>query len=213
MAAPAGLFADIPGACCFPDGSCDVYTNTVECGEDGGVFAGIGVTCDNADCPATEPECHEPLALSACPTTIVIETRDSDGAAYDASILPIAEGCDVVRTVDPAPGALLSVGENVIQVNATDADGDVVSCQFVIIVDLVDESGPIRKRKLKGGGSTGNGGLDGDDASCGGVLPGIAGPLCGTCPLTGLIASFVWLAACRRRRGSGIAGRRQDSCV
>ncbi len=191
------LLADIPGACCFPDGSCDVYTNTVECGEDGGTFAGVGVTCDNARCPATKPECNEPLALSACPKTIVIETRDSEGVALDAAVLPTFEGCDVLLEVEPAIGKYLPIGENPINVMATDANGASVSCLYTIVIDLVDEVGPIRKRKIKGGGEPD--GSSTGDGQCMEFLPGLGGSLCGACPLIGFMAAFAGLAAGRRR--------------
>lgn len=44
------------GACCWPDGTCESITPQA-CEMDLGAFQGIGVTCDEADCP--EPYCGD----------------------------------------------------------------------------------------------------------------------------------------------------------
>ncbi|MCB9855832.1 MAG: hypothetical protein H6818_09100 [Phycisphaerales bacterium] len=186
--------ADIPGACCFPDGTCDTYINSVACVEDGGTFAGFGVTCDNAGCKATAPTCDTPLILSACPPMVIFETRSVDGVEFDLSNLPVAEGCDVVVTIDPPLGARLPVGVTLAVVTAESAFGEIATCDFSVVVDLVDEVGPIEKRRIKGGGSpTTEGGV------CESLSPLIGGASCGVCQIFGLLCTFAGMAASRRR--------------
>lgn len=200
-AAATSARADIPGACCFPDGSCDVYVNWVACEDDGGTFAGYGVTCDNAGCEPTEPECDTPLSLSACPQTIVVETSSADGAEFDLPNPPVAEGCEPIVTIDPPIGSILPIGDNTIVVTATDTRGDEVSCEFVVEVDYVDEDGPIRKRRIKGGGNV-SGGDATSVGACGELSPFaqslIGSPACGACQFVGFFGFFAGMAACRR---------------
>ena len=184
--------ADIPGACCFPDGTCEAYVNSVACVEDGGAFAGFGVTCDNAACPASV--CDETLELSACPQRIIFETTDEDGVVFELPNPPTATGCDAIVTLEPAIGDLLPVGETVVVVTAEDDLGDVVRCEFTVVVSRVAETGPIEKRRIKGGG------LDGADSIgfCGTGAPTEA--FCGACPMAGFAGVFAGLATFRRRR-------------
>jgi hypothetical protein len=44
------------GACCFEDGTCR-YVREADCAEQGGVFHGIGTTCDPNPCPQPEACC------------------------------------------------------------------------------------------------------------------------------------------------------------
>lgn len=195
--------ADIPGACCLSDGTCAAYVNSVACESDGGTFAGFGITCDNADCAAVPTDCDRPLMLSDCPQLIIFETRDADGATFTMPNPPTATGCSVIVTMEPPLGALLPIGANQISVFASDDLGNLVTCQFVVVVDLVDEVGPIQKRRIKGGGA-----IDpalpgeGENSICDAVVPGAAwisqGPLCGTCQLAGLLGSLAGLCAGRR---------------
>ncbi|MHC5006537.1 MAG: dockerin type I domain-containing protein [Planctomycetota bacterium] len=55
---PGGLwFGGLPGACCFPDGSCgDGYTEGA-CIAEGGVFQGAETSCDFAECPEAFGAC------------------------------------------------------------------------------------------------------------------------------------------------------------
>ncbi|HPF40326.1 MAG TPA: HYR domain-containing protein [Phycisphaerae bacterium] len=184
--------ADIPGACCFPDGTCEAYVNSVACAEDGGAFAGFGVTCDNAACPA--PVCDETLELSACPQRIIFETTDENGVVFDLPTPPTATGCDPIVTLEPAIGDLLPVGETIVVVTAEDDLGDVVSCAFTVVVSRVAETGPIQKRRIKGGG------LDGAESIGGCGLGAPTEMFCGACPMAGFAGVFAALATCRRRR-------------
>lgn len=192
--------ADIPGACCLPDGSCEVVVNWHDCEAVGGTFAGFGVTCDNAGCVPTEVLCDTPLVLSACPGTIVFETESPSGVIFSMPNPPTSTGCDPVVTVDPPLGTLLAVGEHTVTVIAEDAHGEFATCEFTIVVDFVDEEGPILKRRIKGGGNT-EGTTPG--MACGGrILPSgaeIGGPLCGICPASGLVGAFAALGVGRRR--------------
>lgn len=188
--------ADIPGACCFPDGSCDVYVNSVDCVDDGGVFAGVGVTCDNASCPTTSPACDIPLEFSTCPTRILFETSDVDGIEFDLPNIPTARGCDVIVTLEPPLGAWLPVGETPIVAIAEDAYGESLTCGFLVVVDWVGETGPIRKRRIKGGGAQ----TDVDGVTCDNVGLLAGKTLCGVCPLSGYLGAFASMAVSRRRR-------------
>ena len=54
--APRSVVAQAQGACCFSDGSCQVLGNDTACGSEGGVFEGIGTTCDPNPCDALPVE-------------------------------------------------------------------------------------------------------------------------------------------------------------
>ncbi|MHC5005620.1 MAG: hypothetical protein ACYTJ0_21170, partial [Planctomycetota bacterium] len=47
---------DCVGACCFPDGSCQELTQD-ECASAGGAFQGVGVLCDQIECPQPKGAC------------------------------------------------------------------------------------------------------------------------------------------------------------
>jgi hypothetical protein len=47
----SGSCSDCTGACCFGDGSCDLFAEA-ECDEGDAAFAGVGVACGDAECSA-----------------------------------------------------------------------------------------------------------------------------------------------------------------
>lgn len=49
-----------PGACCYPDGTCDVVSE-FDCVTAGGEFRGEGTTCDDVECPVTGACCREDI--------------------------------------------------------------------------------------------------------------------------------------------------------
>lgn len=132
--------------------------------------------------------------LSACPQTIIFETRDVDGVEFELSNLPAADGCDVIVTIEPPLGARLPVGVTLAVVTANDMSGEVETCEFTVVVDLVDEVGPIEKRRIKGGGST-----FADDGVCTDQSPLLGGGACGTCPLPGFLGMLVGMTAFQRQ--------------
>lgn len=50
------VLEDLPGACCFPNGSCQVLTEGT-CAPQGGVFQGANTTCEPNNCPPPCVEC------------------------------------------------------------------------------------------------------------------------------------------------------------
>lgn len=97
----------LDGACCLPDGSCVVTTADV-CGNDGGVFQGLGTTCDDVDCPqppstccsveAGQVGCDDPT----CEDAVCAELAFCCSFEWDAECASLAnEICDVC--IEPPP--------------------------------------------------------------------------------------------------------------
>ncbi len=62
-----------PGACCHPDGSCDVQTQAA-CTDGGGAYQGQGTTCEDVDCTHTGACCYD--------TTCRIQRADDCTGTY-----------------------------------------------------------------------------------------------------------------------------------
>jgi hypothetical protein len=83
----------LPGACCYPDGSCLDQTQ----GDCTGTFQGFGTNCASTSCPSPGDECEDAVALTI-PTSV---TGTTIGASNSA-----APFCDVSNT---APDVWYSV--------------------------------------------------------------------------------------------------------
>jgi hypothetical protein len=84
------------GACCFPDGSCDVL-DINDCLSQGGAFEGDGTSCDPNPCPQPVPgdDCGLPLPIALpgdLPFSDPNQTTCGRGDDYDATCLGSYDG-------------------------------------------------------------------------------------------------------------------------
>lgn len=91
-----------PGACCFPDGSCEVLLRE-DCAAQGGAFQGDGTDCQTVECP--QP------ATGACCVGEVCSIRTADEcAAGGGEYLGDDTGCDpnpcVIPTIESSWGTI-----------------------------------------------------------------------------------------------------------
>jgi hypothetical protein len=92
----------LPGACCFPDGSCEVLFET-DCAAGGGSFQGEGTNCETVVCPTP------PTGACCIGTDCVILTRD-DCATAGGNYIGDDSTCDpnpcVVPTIESSWGEI-----------------------------------------------------------------------------------------------------------
>ena len=78
ISARADAIGDPMGACCLPDGSCIVVTDT-QCQTQGGAYQGDGATCDDTNCPAFGACC---IPFDICEVTTIQECTELGGVIW-----------------------------------------------------------------------------------------------------------------------------------
>ncbi len=81
-----------PGACCHPDGSCDIQTQSA-CSASGGAYQGQGTTCEDVDCTHTGACCYD--------TVCRIQRADDCTGTYQGD----GTGCDPNPCTEMTTGA------------------------------------------------------------------------------------------------------------
>jgi hypothetical protein len=86
------------GACCFPDGSCQVLP-ALDCQAGGGVYQGDGTNCVEANCPPPAPTGACCFIDDSCQILTAAECAAQSGAYYgDNWTCEDTDNCDVVQT-------------------------------------------------------------------------------------------------------------------
>ncbi len=96
---------DLPGACCFADGSCQILLEA-ECSGAGGDFQGSGTDCDTADCP--QPATGACCIDAACSIRTESECLDAGGDYLGDDTSCDGDPC-VVPTIESSWGEIKGI--------------------------------------------------------------------------------------------------------